>query len=159
MTWYYLNGPRQGQPYSAQRTLRAVLADATLMATNQRVQSLIDTEVQRISEEVGLTADDLIELPVLFWEIENDRMAAYMPGTVNMLFYGRTAVMARPHGVFDGDIDIVEQANIEALAPYGVTARFVEQWDILHAAEGEVHCGTNALRRVPARWQWWETVR
>lgn len=159
MSWYYTTGPREGQPYAAQRSLNNLLADTTLMAVNQRVQGLIDTEVQRISEEVGLTEEDIIELPVLFWEVENNLHSAYMPGTVNLLFYGRSAVMARPHGVLDGDIDIVEQANIDALAPYGINVRFAEQWDILHVAEGEVHCGTNALRQVPARWQWWETVR
>lgn len=159
MSFYYFSGPREGQAYSAQRPLRAVLADTTLMATNERVQGLIDTEVQRIVEEVGLSTDDIIELPVLFTEIDGGRYGAYMPGTVNLLFYGRTAVMARPHGVFQDDIDIVEQANIDALAPYGVTARFAEQWDILHAAGGEVHCGTNALRRIPTQWRWWEAAR
>lgn len=158
MSWYHTSGPREGQPYAAQRTVSSLLADTTIMAVNQRVQGLIDTEVQRISEEVGLTEEDIVELPVLFWEVEADLHSAYMPGTVNLLFYANSAVMARPHGVIDGDIDIVEQANIDALAPYGINVRFAEQWDILHVAEGEVHCGTNALRQVPVRWQWWETL-
>lgn len=157
MSWYYTSGPREGQPYPAQRTLNSLLADANLMAINERVQGQIETEVQRIVEAVGLAEEDIIELPILFWEEEGERVSAYMPGTVNLLFYGRSAVMARPHGVIDGDIDIVEQANIDALAPYGVNVRFAEQWDILHVAQGEVHCGTNALREIPSRWQWWGT--
>jgi hypothetical protein len=44
------------------------------------------------------------------------------------------------------------------LAAFGIQARFAEQWDLLHAASGEVHCGTNALRAYPAL-RWWEVAR
>ncbi|PKN31693.1 MAG: hypothetical protein CVU63_22600, partial [Deltaproteobacteria bacterium HGW-Deltaproteobacteria-20] len=40
----------------------------------------------------------------------------------------------------------------------GITVHFVEDWNLYHRLEGEVHCGSNALRALPAV-SWWETGR
>lgn len=144
---------------AAQRTVDAILADATLMAFNQRIQANITTEFEKIREAAGLTDDEVVEIPFLFQNMGSGESAAYMPGTINLLFYGRTAVVAAPHGPFSDEVDLFEQDMTARLQPFGVTARFAEQWDILHAAEGEVHCGTNAVRQFPTRTRWWEVAR
>lgn len=158
--WFYPEGhPMEGRAYSAARTINAILADAELMATNQRAQAHIDMIRETIQTEAGLTDAEIIEIPFLVWEIENAQVAAYMPGTVNLLLYGHSVTMARPHSAVIDGMDFSQRRLTELLSPEGIVVHFAEQWDILHAAEGEVHCGTNAMRRIPARGAWWEVTR
>ncbi len=156
--WYYESGPMQGRAYPAQRSVQAILADAELMAFNQQAQARIDMLREQLVEEVGLADDDIVEIPFLMWSQGPQRAAAYMPGTVNLLLYNRTAVVARPYGPNVGATDFIEEDMAERLRPFGITVRFAEQWDLLHAAQGEVHCGTNAVREFPQQ-RWWEVPR
>jgi protein-arginine deiminase len=156
--WYYTSGPMMGRPYAAQRTVQAVLDDMNLMTFNQQTQARIEMLREQLQEEVGLADEDILEIPFLFWPQEQRRAGAYMPGTVNLLYYNRVAIVARPYGPLSQERDIVEDDMTERLGTLGVTVRFAEQWDILHTAQGEVHCGTNALREIPAR-RWWEVPR
>jgi protein-arginine deiminase len=156
--WYYESGPMQGRAYPAQRTVRAILGDATLMAFNQQTQTRIDMIREQIMEATGVTDDDIVEIPFLLWVQGPQRAAAYMPGTVNLLLYNRTAIVARPYGPTVGASDLIEDDMTERLGRFGINVRFAEQWDLLHAAQGEVHCGTNAVREFPQR-RWWEVPR
>ncbi len=54
--------------------------------------------------------------------------------------------------------DIFKTQLEDALAPYGITVHWVEDWDLYHRLSGEVHCGTNAARTIPAE-KWWESGR
>ncbi len=144
---------------AAQRTLNNLLGDMDLMAFNQQVQAHIDMLRMQVQTETGLPDTDFVEIPILWEQVDMGRALAYQPGTVNLLYYGHTAVVARPHGpVFNG-IDAVETDMTQRMSALGVTTRFAEQWDLLHAEEGEVHCGTNALRSIPTDTRWWEVVR
>lgn len=156
--WYYESGPMKGRPYPAQRTVRAILSDSSLMGFNQRAQARIDALRELLVEEVGLTDEDIVEIPFLMWPQGPQRAAAYMPGTVNLLLYDRTVVVPRPHGPTVASGDFIEDDLTERLGRHGITVRFAEQWDLLHAAQGEVHCGTNALREFPQQ-RWWEVPR
>lgn len=158
--WFYpQDHPMEGRTYPAARTVNSILADEELMAFNQGDQAHIDLVREALQTEAGLTDDEVIEMPFLMWEIENGQGAAYMPGTVNLLLYGRSVTMPRPHAFALNGADFMETHLRELLRAEGITAHFAEQWDILHANEGEVHCGTNALRRIPARGAWWEVTR
>ncbi len=158
--WFYPQGhPMEGRAYSAARTINSILADTELMAFNQRDQAHIDMIRETLQTEAGLTDAEIIEIPFLMWEIENGQGAAYMPGTVNLLLYGHSVTMAKPHAVVLDGADFMQTHLSALMRAEGITAHFAEQWDILHAAEGEVHCGTNALRRIPARGAWWEVTR
>jgi protein-arginine deiminase len=158
--WFYPQGhPMEGRSYSAARTINSILADADIMAFNQRDQAHIDVQREALQTEAGLTDDEVIEIPFLMWEIENGQGAAYMPGTVNLLLYGHSVTMAKPHAALVGGADFMQTYLSGLMRAEGISAHFAEQWDILHAAEGEVHCGTNALRRIPARGAWWEASR
>jgi protein-arginine deiminase len=158
--WYYPQGhAMEGRSYSAARTINSILADTELMAFNQSDQAHIDMMRETLQAEAGLTDAEVIEIPFLMWEIENGRGAAYMPGTVNLLLFGRNVVMARPHAAAIGGADFMEAHLTDLLQAEGITVHFAEQWDILHTAFGEVHCGTDALRRIPAQGAWWEVTR
>jgi protein-arginine deiminase len=158
--WFYPQGhPMEGRAYAAARTINSILADTELMAFNQRDQAHIDMIRETLQTEAGLTDAEIIEIPFLMWEIENGQGAAYMPGTVNLLLYGHSVTMAKPHAVVLDGADFMQTHLGALMRAEGITAHFAEQWDILHAAEGEVHCGTNALRRIPAHGAWWEVTR
>ena len=45
-----------------------------------------------------------------------------------------------------------------SLAPFGVKVHWVEDWNLYHRLEGEIHCGSNNARRIPSV-KWWETGR
>jgi protein-arginine deiminase len=152
-------GPNDGMAIPAQRTIGSILADAPLMAVNQRVQTGIDRIRMRLQTEMEFTDADVIEIPILFQEAFNGLNVAYMPGTVNLLSYGTTMVIPRPHGPTIDGVDAFEQdLQTRVAAPLGLTIHFTEEWDLLHAADGEVHCGTNTLRRIPAT-RWWENAQ
>ena len=158
--WYRPEGhPQEGRAYSAARTINSILADADLMAFNQGDQAHIDMMRETLQAEAGLTDAEVIEIPFLMWEIENGQGAAYMPGTVNLLLFGRNVVMARPHAAVIGGADFMETHLTDLMRAEGITVHFAEQWDILHTALGEVHCGTDALRRIPAQSVWMEATR
>ncbi len=157
-SWYYESGAMAGRPYPAQRSVRAILGDAALMTFNERAQANIDAMREQIVEATGLADEEIVEIPFLMWSQGPQRAGAYMPGTVNLLLYDRTAVVPRPHGPNLGATDFIEDDMIERLGRHDIQVRFAEQWDLLHAAQGEVHCGTNALRVFPSQ-RWWEVPR
>lgn len=157
-SFFYLTGAMEGQPYPAQRTIASLLRDEALNAFNQRVQARIDAQREILQRELGVADDEITEVPFLWSNIERNLAGALMPGTVNLLVYNRSVVLPRPHGAFLRDTDFFEDDMIARLSPLGLTVHFAEQWDILHAAEGEVHCGTNALRRIPLQSRWWEVA-
>ncbi|MBL8768645.1 MAG: hypothetical protein JNL94_14810, partial [Planctomycetes bacterium] len=53
--------------------------------------------------------------------------------------------------------DVFQEAIRQALSGCDVDVAFVDAWDAYHSMGGEVHCGTNAFRRLrdPA---WWNHV-
>jgi hypothetical protein len=43
------------------------------------------------------------------------------------------------------------------LSSLGLSISFVDDWDSYHLLKGEVHCGTNTLRKTDPSKLWWET--
>jgi hypothetical protein len=54
----------------------------------------------------------------------------------------------------EATVDIVEGFIASVLAPLGKPIHFVDCWEF-HRRMGEVHCGTNTMRRPPDM-KWWE---
>lgn len=144
---------------AAQRTINDILADTDLMAFNQQVQARVDLLRMQLQTETGLPDADIIEVPFLWERVDRGRGLAYMPGSVNLLLYGNTAIIPRAHGPVINGQDAVETDMTQRMLTVGITAKYAEQWDLLHAQEGEVHCGTNALRSIPTNTLWWEVAR
>jgi len=63
--------------------------------------------------------------------------------------------------IMENNVDIFEAYVAVKLRNLGLTLHFVDDWDKYHVAEGEIHCGTNALRTPPERSgssrKWWDT--
>ncbi|MBI4510302.1 MAG: protein-arginine deiminase [Deltaproteobacteria bacterium] len=144
---------------SAEVTVAQVLADEQIMASSARAAVGVSEQVDTIKQATGITESEILRLPFLFmqtWE----REVAYQVGTVNGVSLGDTDFGApNPHGpVIDGK-DIFKEQMEKEFAKVGVRIHWIEDWDLYHRLDGEVHCATNALRQVPQNIKWWEGGR
>ncbi len=133
------------------------------------IQPLIDAVLTQLEDDVDLTQPaDVIEVPVLFipedanWTVAG----ALTADMVNMLVVNNRCVVPKPFGVESNlGADLFEhdlRTKLNALG--GLTVTFVDDWALYQARHGEVHCGTNTLRRPAnaATWaasaaaRWWE---
>jgi protein-arginine deiminase len=108
--------------------------------------------------ETGLTDAEIIKIPFLHTSTQGGSYA-YIPGMVNGILVSDTHfVVPNPHGPVVDGADIFQKTMTERLAAVGVKVDFAEDWDEYHAALGEVHCGSNARRKIPDT-KWWESGR
>ena len=61
------------------------------------------------------------------------------------------------HVLSIGDIKVLVDKT-SAMKLNGSTVDWIEDWDEYHLGIGEVHCGTNATRKIPEA-RWWESGR
>ncbi|MBK7863706.1 MAG: protein-arginine deiminase [Archangiaceae bacterium] len=153
--WY---NDRTGAPYSATKTISQVLADTDVMARSAAAVAEIDAQLQIIKAATGLTEAEIIRVPFLHFTAYGYSIA-YQPGFVNGFAAGLTDFVAPdPFGPKIGGVDIFKKDFEDKLTAIGYHARWIDDWDLYHTAEGEVHCGTNAARVIPSA-KWWEGGR
>lgn len=142
----------------AEVSVSEVLANADVLGASAEAAPHLDAQLAVLRAETGLTDAEVIRVPFLF-QWDHGRLAAYQPGTVNLLSLSRTVVAAPdPHGpVIDGR-DLFKSQLEGALAPYGVSVHWLDDWMLYHRYNGNVHCATNVAREVP-QVKWWETGR
>jgi protein-arginine deiminase len=140
----------------AEIAIAEVLADADLMAASQRSQARIDRGVAKLKEEIGLSDDEIVSMPFLMEESFGGAIA-YQPGTVNLLHFDGHAVIPDPFGPHRNGVDAFKADLDMRLGALGVKVFYADDWDTFHLGGGEVHCGTNAKRKMDARW--WESGR
>lgn len=160
-------GKKWADNSSATTTIDQVLADPDLMSASQAAQAKIDAMVQQMKDEVGLTDDEIVELPVLFMTVSDggdDYRVAYSPGVVNLRAFNGWTIVADPFGPKIDGVDGFKASVDEALGTdkyqmgsdgKGIPVRYADDWDLYHRLDGEVHCGTNFDGAPPASWQWW----
>ncbi len=154
MSWYDNNG----NPTPADTTIAKVLADTTVMGASADAAIEVAGQIKKLKDATGITDSEIIGIPFLHTTTQG-LSYAYTPGTVNGIYIADARfVTPNPHGPMINGKDIFAQAVVDQLATIGVTAHFAEDWDEYHAQLGEVHCGTNTRRKVPAV-KWWETGR
>jgi protein-arginine deiminase len=161
-------------PIAADRSIADVLADTSIMAQSATAAAAIDAELSVIKTATGITDQEIVRIPFLH-EPSNGFSLAYQVGTVNSLVpTGTDMVVPEPHGpAIPGGLDagvwsdggasvvgtdIMKEQFEEALAPHGIAVHWIEDWNLYHRLEGEVHCGSNAARTIPSV-KWWETGR
>lgn len=156
-----------GSTAPAEISIDDVLADQDLMASSQEAQAEIDGMVETMKEEVGLTDDEMIEMPYLITEAFGLKIA-YQPGTANMLVVGDHLGIPKPWGPVIKGQDIFEKDLQDRLGTptnqlgsdgMGLVVHFVDDWDWYHALDGEVHCGSNVDATPPADEQWWKVLK
>lgn len=153
-SWY----DEGGSTKAAEVTVAQALADTDVMSASAEAAAEVDAQVAKLKKETGITDAEIVRVPFLHMSYAG-LSVAYQPGMVNGLYAADGHFVAPdPHGpVIDG-VDIFKKAMVDALAPHGVQVHFAEDWDDYHAALGEVHCGTNASRKIPDA-KWWESGR
>ena len=151
-------------------TIGEIINDPGLRAYNEdlRDDHLLPIRAQML-DELGLTEDDVIDVPSLFEEVQGfcrspGRALALIPGTVNLvvanfgegddhLFLPDTFL--RPDGAGQGEDAVIEWFN-NAMPPE-LQLHFIDDWYSYHMQRGEVHCGTN-VRRTPEHQDWWNVA-
>jgi protein-arginine deiminase len=150
--------PETGQSVNAEETVRQLLDRRELWPFNATCQEILDEIREDLQRELGLDASAIKPIPVLFRNVGRpDEVAAlaYFPDMVNHLVLGDVSVVPKPYGpAIDGVRDPLEQAFVDAV-PHR-TVRFIDDWLAYHEMSGEVHCGTNTLRKPPLDVRWWE---
>jgi protein-arginine deiminase len=146
------------EEFPAEITITGLLRDAEIMFVSQLAASKIESQLEIIRRETGLSEDEIVRVPFLF-EGFSGLAAAYQPGTVNLFSLDAHNVIAPdPHGPLIGGTDIFRAYTEVLLRPYGITVHWIDDWNLFHRLGGEVHCGTNARRTIPAA-RWWEGGR
>ncbi len=142
----------------AEATIAEVLADSVVMQASAEAAAEVDAQVAVLKREIGLSDDEVVYVPFLHTLIEG-KSIAYQPALVNGVYVSETRFVAPdPHGPIINDQDIFKAAMSEALGKLGIKVDFAEDWDGYHVALGEVHCGSNATRKIPET-RWWESGR
>lgn len=138
-------------------SINQVLNNADVMNESAWAAVKIDEQIADIKAETGLTDAEIVKIPTLF-DNASGYSVAYQPGTVNGIYLSDNDFGAPdPHGPDINGQDIFQVQMTNALQPYGVTVHYIEDWDTYHRLDGEVHCGSNTTRAIPANTKWWES--
>lgn len=151
------------------QTPDAILADASFVAVQNRVQTIIDGVQRTFENNLGLKKEHFIRLPVLFRATQDPssgqfQHVAYTPGVVNMLVVTRpnqTAVLCIPKpfgplvGAAGGPCEFEKKITM-LVAPTGNDIQYIDDFVPYHQAYGEIHCGTNSKRKPRTDLWWWE---
>ncbi len=144
-------------------TVNAALANTALTNFNAGAQTKIDNIKQQLITQLGLTAADFIEVPVMFENAGSNYAAAYNPGVANLVCMpvnGKILmVVPDPEGP-DQPTDAWQNATRTALMALGTAANpvevtFVDVFYSYHDLLGEIHCGSQNVRTPPTT-PWWQ---
>jgi protein-arginine deiminase len=125
---------------------------------NKNIQSKLNWITKVLELEIGIEAKkDIIPVPVIF--IPNhaaptlaDSLTADM---VNLLVANKLCIFPIPFGPIDSGTDIFQKKLETELTKLGLTPKPIDDWKTYHMVLGEVHCGTNTMRKVEIL-KWWE---
>jgi len=153
---------------SAEVSIDEALADVDVLQASQEAQAEIDANMVILKAELGLTDDEIIEIPTLFEDITGYKVA-WTPGTVNLLAFNGHVAHPDPWGPQINGVDMWKQDLMDRLGTplnglgaegSGLDVNFVDDWDDYHILDGEVHCGSNPEASAPfSSVTWWETTR
>ena len=149
-------------------TIDDLLNDESFIEVNEYAQKHIDQNLALLLNEIPVSASDVLRIPTLFkdvtfpWPIFPDghprrlRLAApgerqlksFFPQSINGLVLGSDYLAPKPWGPLVDGKDIIEEAVVEVYGRANISVRFVDDFMSHHVRGGEVHCGTNTLRRA-----------
>ncbi|HZL73157.1 MAG TPA: protein-arginine deiminase family protein, partial [Planctomycetota bacterium] len=142
----------------------AILNNSALMTYNDEAQTRIDAARTLLQSQLGLSAGEIIDVPVLFEETQFGRAAAYNPGVANLIVIPSTngttyLVIPDPEGP-DQPTDVWQATTSAAIQPLftagnPVSITYADIWSTYHVNLGEAHCGVNFVRTPPAA-DWWD---
>lgn len=148
----------------------AAMSGRQLWDYNDVIETKIEEKVVAVlTDEIGLTKEQIIRVPVLFMPeggTNASAASALTPNMVNMIVVNTTCIMSKPFGpqypaarenagelerVLAGKDAFEEDVKRQiARVNDDVFVRFIDDWDLYHMHSGDIHCGTNAIRRPAA---------
>ncbi|XP_054857464.1 protein-arginine deiminase type-3-like [Eublepharis macularius] len=138
--------------------IKCILNDQELRSSNEYFQKSIDWNRDTLKRELGLTEEDIIDIPQLFkpatLEIVAGKAIAYFPDLVNMLVLERHLGIPKPFGPIVNKECCLEREVRRLLEPLGLSCTFIDDYKTYHRMYGEIHCGTNVCRK-PFSFKWW----
>jgi len=139
---------------SKARRVGQLLRDRTLAAFNVQCQRSIDWNRNRLTSEMGLTAGEILEVPMLY-QPTRDGAASVHPNPVNMQVANGHLAIPKPFGPRPGGACVFEQVIESIYHPLGLTTHFIDTYDGYFLLSGEIHCGTNVVRSPFETQGWW----
>ena len=127
----------------SETTAAKLLSEVAKSDENTRIEKALGDIRLQLMRELSISPDTFADLPALF----HDGLAV-LPNAVNSLVMNNHIVIPAQCGPVNGGVDMFDQAIRDALAPCHLTLHFVDIWEPYHMRSGEIHCGTNALRRL-----------
>ncbi|XP_006866402.1 PREDICTED: protein-arginine deiminase type-2 isoform X1 [Chrysochloris asiatica] len=138
-------------------TINKILSNESLVQENLYFQRCLDWNRDILKKELGLTEQDIIDLPALF-KMDEDRQArAYFPNMVNMIILDKDLGIPKPFGPQVEEVCCLETHMRSLMEPLGFECTFIDDISAYHKFLGEVHCGTNVCRK-PFPFKWWHMV-
>ena len=168
------------KPGHSDRTISDILNNKKLMAENQFAQQKINENKALLVKELGLSNDEIIEIPGIvkqaFFDEEDladfakvdykgpeddmeitygpGKLLSAHPGAINGIVIDETHYISpQQFGPVIEGVDILQSAVTNAYKQGGLDVTYVDDWYTHHAIAGEVHCGTNTIREIGS--QWW----
>ncbi|XP_009700740.1 PREDICTED: protein-arginine deiminase type-2, partial [Cariama cristata] len=135
-------------------TINKILSNDILVQQNQYVQRCIDWNRDVLKKELGLTEEDIVDLPALFRLDKQGKAMPYFPNMVTMIVLAKDLGIPKPFGPVMGGECCLERQTRSLLEPLGLRCFFLEDVASYHGRLGEVRCGTNVQRR-PFAFKWW----
>jgi protein-arginine deiminase len=140
----------------ARVSITDTLDDTDLMNTNAWAAVEVSAQLTQLKQVTGITDSEVVKIPFL-WDEAYGYAVAYVPGMINgIMLAGNHFGSPDPHGPVIQGKDVFKSYVEDALADRNVTVHWVEDWYLYHILDGEVHCGSNTKRVVPATHRWWE---
>ncbi|XP_073426372.1 protein-arginine deiminase type-1-like isoform X2 [Dendrobates tinctorius] len=137
-------------------TIDDILADETLKQSSEICQESINLNRKIMKKELGLSEDDIIDIPILYkCDSSMECAESFFPNMVNMLVLGKYLGIPKPFGPRISGSCCLEEKVRSLLEPLGLRCTFLDDFATYHQFLGEVHCGTNVVRK-PFSFSWWE---
>ncbi|XP_048375402.1 protein-arginine deiminase type-3-like isoform X2 [Sphaerodactylus townsendi] len=148
----------EGVKKKQQLSIKKILSDQDLRNNNNYYQKCIDWNRDILKQELGLSEEDIIDVPQLFTRnSRNGKAVAYFPDLVNMLVLGKYLGIPKPFGPVIHEQCCLEEEVRRLLEPLGLSCTFIDDFETYHVKLGEIHCGTN-VRRKPFSFKWWNVI-
>ncbi|KAM4016584.1 LOW QUALITY PROTEIN: protein-arginine deiminase type-1-like [Anomaloglossus baeobatrachus] len=136
-----------------QYSIDDILENENVKQSSEACQEHIDLNRKIMKKELGLSEDDIIDLPILYkCDSAMECAESFFPNMVNMLA-GKHLEFPKPFGPKISGSCCLEETVRSLLEPLGLRCTFIDDF-ATYPIPGEVHCGTNV--RKPFSFSWWE---
>ncbi|MBB6521277.1 protein-arginine deiminase family protein [Pseudoteredinibacter isoporae] len=133
---------------------KALEIDDRYTENNMAIQTHVINQIKEtLKQEVGLTDDDFVDVPMLY----TSTGSSYHANVVNMQAVGSDLYVPDPEARLINGIDPFKEAARAALAPLGYNIHFAPIGQIYFRGNGGggIHCGTNMEFEGVTDRPWW----